>query len=140
MCWAVQILMIGIVSKRTGLPVTISVICFLVTAALSGVGGWAFETPHFEAFTDSWGEILYTGVLSTAVAFTLQAIGQQYVPPSNASIILSAESLFAALGGAVILGERLSVIGYSGAAAIFLAILLVEAVPLLRSRTATASP
>ena len=42
-------------------------------------------------------EIAYAGILSTAVAFTFQAIGQQYVPPANAAIILSAESLFAAI-------------------------------------------
>jgi drug/metabolite transporter (DMT)-like permease len=138
--WAVQILLIGIVSKRTGLPITISVICFLVTMALSGVGGLAFEAPRLEAIADNWGEILYTGLLSTAVAFTLQAVAQQHVPPSNAAIILSAEALFAALGGALILGERLSAIGYTGAATIFVAILLVEAVPLLRPRTATVSP
>ena len=58
-------------------------------------------------------------MFSTGVAFTLQAIGQQYVPPANAAIILSAESLFAALGGALILGERLPPLGYVGAAIIF---------------------
>jgi drug/metabolite transporter (DMT)-like permease len=51
------------------------------------------------------------------------------VPPGNAAIILSAEGLFAALGGALLLNERLSAIGYAGAALLFLAIVLVEAVP-----------
>jgi drug/metabolite transporter (DMT)-like permease len=59
------------------------------------------------------------------------------VPSSNAAIILSAESLFAALGGAVVLGERLPPMGYLGAALIFGAIILVEAVPALRARPAT---
>jgi drug/metabolite transporter (DMT)-like permease len=72
-------------------------------------------------------ELAYSGLLATAVAF--QAIGQQYVPPANAAIILSAESLFAALGGALILGERLPPIGYAGAVLIFAAILAVEALP-----------
>ena len=78
-------------------------------------------------------------VLSTAVAFTLQAIGQQYVPPANAAIILSAESLFAALGGAVVMGERLPFVGYFGAALIFFAILLVEALPALQQRRTAAA-
>jgi len=132
--WAVQVYLIGTVSKRTGLPVTISVICFAVTALLSGIGSVAFETPHLEAIGEGWIEILYAGVLSTAVAFTLQAVAQQYVPPANAAIILSAEGLFAALGGAVVLGERLPTIGYAGSALIFVAIVMVELVPALQQK------
>ena len=67
----------------------------------------------------------------TAVAYTLQAVAQQYVPAANAAIILSAESLFAALGGALLLGERLTPVGYAGAGLIVVAILVVEAVPAL---------
>lgn len=132
LAWAVQILLIGIVSERTGLPITISFICFATTAVLAGGGALAFEAPQLEGFYASWAEIIYSGILSTAVAFTLQAIAQQYVPPSNAAIILSAEGLFAAIGGALLLHERLSWIGYVGAGLIFAAILLVELTPLLR--------
>lgn len=134
--WAVQVYLIGTVSRRTGLPVTISVICFATTAVLSGISAPIFETPHLEAIADGWIEILYAGILSTAVAFTLQAVAQQYVAPANAAIILSAEGLFAALGGAVVLGERLTMIGYFGAALIFVAIVMVELVPALRQRNA----
>jgi len=132
LAWAVQILLIGIVSERTGLPITISFICFATTAVLAGGGALAFEAPQLEGFYASWAEIIYSGILSTAVAFTLQAIAQQYVPPSNAAIILSAEGLFAAIGGALLLHERLSWIGYLGAGLIFAAILLVELTPMLR--------
>jgi drug/metabolite transporter (DMT)-like permease len=134
--WAVQVYLIGTVSKRTGLPVTISVICFAATALLSGAGSFAFETPDIAAIGDGWIEILYAGILSTAVAFTLQAVAQQYVPPANAAIILSAEGLFAALGGAVVLGERLPMIGYLGSALIFFAIVMVELVPALQQKRA----
>jgi drug/metabolite transporter (DMT)-like permease len=134
--WAVQVYLIGTVSKRTGLPVTVSVICFAVTALLSGIGSFAVEAPDFAAIGDGWIEILYAGILSTAVAFTLQAVAQQYVPAANAAIILSAEGLFAALGGALILGERLPLIGYFGAALIFFAIVMVEAVPALQQKKA----
>ncbi|HEY9010414.1 MAG TPA: DMT family transporter [Devosia sp.] len=132
--WAVQVYLIGTASKRTGLPVTISVICFATTAVLSGIGAPIFETPNLAAIGEGWIEILYAGVLSTAVAFTLQAVGQQYVPAANAAIILSAEGLFAALGGALILGERLPLIGYAGSALIFFAIVMVEAIPALQQR------
>jgi len=136
--WAVQVLLIGIVSRSTGLPITISVICFLTTALAAGGGAFVFETPNLAAIGNGWVELLYAGLLSTAVAFTLQAVAQQYVPPANAAIILSAEGLFAAIGGALFLGERLTPIGYAGAAMIFFAIVLVEAVPALQQRRSAA--
>jgi drug/metabolite transporter (DMT)-like permease len=132
LCWTIQVLIIGRISKATGLPVTMSILCFLTTAAFSSIGAFGLEAPSLADIGAGWIELLYAGLLSTAVAFTFQAIGQQYLPPSNAAIILSAEGLFAAIGGALILGERLTVIGYTGAALIFLAILVVEAVPALR--------
>lgn len=134
--WAIQVYLIGTVSKRTGLPVTISVLCFATTSLFSAGFALGFETPHLEAIGEGWVEILYAGLLSTAVAFTFQAVAQQYVPPANAAIILSAEGLFAALGGALLLGERLPVIGYVGSALIFAAIVMVEAVPAFQQRKA----
>jgi drug/metabolite transporter (DMT)-like permease len=84
-----------------------------------------------------WQQIAYTAVFSTAIGFSIQAVCQQYLPPANTAIILSAEGLFAALGGALLLNERLTPLGYAGAALIFCAILLVEAAPLLRRKAAT---
>ncbi len=132
LCWTIQVLLIGRISNATGRPVTLSILCFLTTAAFSSVGALAFETPTLTGIGTGWIELLYAGVLSTAVAFTFQAIGQQHLPAANAAIILSAEGLFAALGGALILNERLTPIGYAGAALIFLAIVVVELVPALR--------
>jgi drug/metabolite transporter (DMT)-like permease len=135
--WAFQVLLIGIVCRRTGLPVTVTVICFLATALMSTFGAFLSETPSLDGLKEGWLEIIYTAVLSTAVAFTLQAIAQQYVPPANAAIILSGEGLFAALGGAFLLNERLTLIGYSGAALVFFAIVMVEALPALRRQVAS---
>jgi drug/metabolite transporter (DMT)-like permease len=132
--WGVQVSMLGALVRDTGMPVFISTINFLATAVLAIVGALAFEQPSSEGIATGWIAILYTGVLSTAVAFTLQAIAQQYVPPANAAIILAAESLFAALGGALILHERLPPAGYLGAAIIFIAILTIELVPALRGK------
>lgn len=87
------------------------------------------ESPHISAPARGWIAIAYTGILSTAVAFSLQAIGQRHVPSSNAAIILSNESLFACLGGALLLHDRLPPAGYVGAALIFVAIVLIEGVP-----------
>ena len=136
-CWAAQIAILAELVQQTLMPVTMSFICFLGTAVLSLVGVPLFEQPTFDGITASWIEILYTGVFSTTVAFTLQAIGQQHLPASNAAIVLSSESLFAALAGAVFLNERLPPLGYLGAAIIFCAIVLVELVPPLRRATSS---
>ncbi len=138
--WAIQIAVLAPLVQETGMPVTMSAACFAATAILAAIGTPILEHPTWDAVSSGWIEILYTGVCSTAIAFTLQAIGQQYVPSANAAIILSAESLFAALAGAVVLGERLPPLGYLGAAFIFVAIVLVEAVPAWRSRRPILTP
>jgi drug/metabolite transporter (DMT)-like permease len=138
--WAIQIAVLAPLVQETGMPVTMSAACFAATAVLAAIGTPILEHPTWDAVTSGWIEILYTGVCSTAIAFTLQAIGQQYVPSANAAIILSAESLFAALAGAIALGERLPPLGYLGAALIFIAIVLVEAVPAWRSRRPILTP
>ena len=137
--WAIQIAVLAPLVQETGMPVTMSAACFAATAILSTIFFPFTEHPTLAAVSAGWIEILYTGVMSTAIAFTLQAIGQQYVPPANAAIILSAESLFAALAGALFLGERLPPLGYAGAALIFVAILLVEVIPALRARGLSSS-
>ncbi len=136
--WGGHVFMVGLLSRETGLPVSLSAVSFLAVAIVCLAAAMLFETPDLQGIAAGWVEILYVGLMSTAVAYTLQAIGQQHVPASNAAIVLSAESLFAALGGAVLLGERLSPIGYAGAALIFFAIILVEAVPALQQRRAAA--
>ena len=132
--WGVQVFLIGLLGRETGLPVIISAISFIAVGILSSGIALGLETPDLGSIGDGWVEIAYAGIMSTAVAYTLQAIAQQYVPAPNAAIVLSAESLFAALGGALLLGERLSPIGYAGAALIFVAIVLVEAIPAIRQR------
>ncbi|HHY50389.1 MAG TPA: DMT family transporter [Alphaproteobacteria bacterium] len=134
--WGVQVFLLGTLARATTLPVFVSAVSFVVTGILSSAVALGFEAPSPGGVAEGWVEILYAGVLSTAVAYSLQAIGQQHVPPANAAIILSAESLFAAFGGALLLGERLPPVGYLGAALIFLAILMVEAIPALRQRRA----
>lgn len=137
--WGGHVFMLGQLSRATALPVTLSAISFLVVGALCMGLAFVFETPTLAGLSAIWVEVVYVGIMSTAVAFTLQAIAQQHVPSANAAIVLSAESLFAALGGALILGERLSPIGYAGAALIFFAIILVEAVPAIAARRAAAA-
>jgi drug/metabolite transporter (DMT)-like permease len=138
--WGVQVSMLGALVRETGMPIFVTTTNFLVTAFIASGLAFVLETPSLGGITGGWIPILYSGICSTAIAFTLQAIGQQYVPPANAAIILSAESLFAALAGAIVLGERLPPLGYLGAALIFIAIVLVVAIPAWRSRRPILTP
>lgn len=128
-CWACHILLLGYLSRATSLPIVVSAAGFIGAGLLATSGALVMEKPHFSALAQGWIAIAYSGILSTAVAFSLQAIGQRHVPSSNAAIILSGESLFACLGGAILLHERLPLAGYVGAALIFIAIVLIEGVP-----------
>ena len=117
--WALQIVFVGLFAGPSGRPYTLSFVQFAVTAILAGL--W-----------QAWPEIVYGGVLSTGLAFTLQIIGQRHTTAAQAAIFLSSESLFAALFGAIILGERIAAIGLVGCALIFTAMLAVELVPMRR--------
>lgn len=132
--WAMHVLLLGHIARATGLPIFVSAVSFLFAGVVASALALGTEQPSLVAIQSGWVEIAYAAILSTAVGFTFQAIGQQHVPAANAAIILSAESLFAALGGALLLGERLPLVGYAGATLIFAAILLVEAIPPLWAR------
>lgn len=132
--WAMHVLALGHIAKETGLPIFVSAVSFLVAGVVALAIAMPTEAPTLDQISGVWVQLAYAAVLSTAVGFTLQAVGQQYVPAANAAIILSAESLFAALGGAIVLGDRLPAVGYAGAALLFAAIMLVEAVPAFLAR------
>lgn len=70
--------------------------------------------------------ILYCGIMSTGVAYTCQTLGQKYSEPTSASILLSTESVFSAIGGALILNERMQPMAYLGCALIFAGIILSQ--------------
>lgn len=132
--WAIQVMMLGYIARTTGQPILVSCVSFLVAGGIALVCAFIFETPTITGIMGGWEELAYAGIFSTAIAFTLQAVGQQHLPSANAAIILSSESLFAAVGGAIFLNERLPPIGYAGATLIFVAILAVEALPPLWAR------
>jgi len=132
--WAIQVLMLGFIARTSGQPILVSCISFLVAGAVALVLALILEAPTVDGIMGGWEELAYAGIFSTGIAFTLQAIGQQHVPSANAAIILSSESLFAAVGGAIFLGERLPVVGYFGAALLFAAIVMVEAIPPMLAR------
>ena len=74
----------------------------------------------------SWFPIVYAGIGSAGVAYTLQVVGQQLVPPSRAAVIMSLESFFSAVGGALLLGEVMTTRAYIGCALIFIGTVLAQ--------------
>ena len=85
-----------------------------------------FEKPSVSEITTAWLPIIYAGVMSGGVGYTLQILGQQQVPPTLASMILSLESVFAALFGWVLLHQALSAKELLGCAVIFAAIVIAQ--------------
>jgi drug/metabolite transporter (DMT)-like permease len=143
--WATHVILTGRVGASTGLPVTMATIQFYVTALLAflayliGLATGLSEIPSPAQLMAAAPEVLYAGVIAGGLGFTLQAVGQRYTSESAAAILISTESLFAALLGAIFLGERLAIIGYVGCAMIFAAIIMVELAPALRMRRAKAA-
>ncbi len=106
--------------------VALSCIQFFVAGVLNIIAMLIFESPHLPSIVSAGIPILYAGVLSCGVAYTLQIIGQKYTTPVLATIIMSLESVFAALGGWVVLKERMSLSEIIGALLMFAAILTAQ--------------
>lgn len=106
--------------------VKMSCIQFFVCSILCGIGMVMMETPTISAIVSAWAPILYAGVLSCGVAYTLQIIGQKDMNPTIASIILSLESCISVLAGWILLGEVLSAREFTGCILMFAAIILAQ--------------
>lgn len=127
--FGVQVAVLGVLARETEMPLTFAVLQYAACTAVAGVWMLAAEHPQWHEITGALGPILYGGVLSGGIAYTLQAVAQQHAPASDAAIIMSGESLFAALAGALVLGETLTAPQYAGCALITGAILLTEIAP-----------
>ncbi len=134
--WAGQITLAGTTVSETGRPLTLSTAQFAITGACALAVAIVTEPISWEAIRGAAPEILYVGLFSSGVAFSLQIIGQRYTTPSQAAIFLSSEALFGASLGALLLNETMPALGYIGCALMFLAMLLVEIVPELARRRA----
>ena len=106
--------------------VRLASIQFLVVGVLCLLPALLIEKPSLSAILGAWGPILYAGILSSGVAYTLQIVGQKNVQPTIASLILSLESVFSVLAGWVVLHQALSAREALGCALMFAAILLAQ--------------
>lgn len=116
--------------------VQLSCIQFFTTAILATVCMFLFEHPTAAALQSALLPILYAGILSSGVGYTLQIVAQKGLNPTIASMAMSLESVFSALAGWVILGQGLTAREFSGCALMFASIILAQ----LPDRKRSAAP
>ena len=117
-----------------GNPIAISAIQFATVTAISSVMALITEKPSIEKITSAFIPIVYCGIVSGGIGYTLQLVAQRFTEPATASLLMSMESVFAVLGGVVILNESMSVRELAGCIIMFLAIIMVQ-IPELFSKT-----
>ncbi|MCV2401264.1 DMT family transporter [Marinomonas sp. C2222] len=123
--WAVHVLLIGFYSRKVPI-ISYSIVQFVVVALLSWILAFSAEQPTWHGIQLSWLPLLYTGVASSALAFSLQILGQKNVSPSAAALILSTEAVFAAIGGWWLMNEVLSILELMGCVLIFIGMIISQ--------------
>ena len=131
--WAFHVIFVGRLSSASNLPYTMATVQFFTCGILGCAAQilWSMLRPDqsWPTAQDIWNaapEIFYAGLFSGAIAFTLQAVAQRFTSASIAAILMSSESLFAAILGAIFLDERLNGSGYAGCGLIFASIVTTE--------------
>lgn len=124
--YACHIMVVDRFNAKNADGTLMSCIQFFTAGTIMLVCMFVFEQPSVGAITNAWLPILYGGVMSCGVAYTLQIIGQRYTHPTTATLLMSLESVFAALSGWLILGEALSFRELTGCALVFAAVVLAQ--------------
>jgi len=104
--WTAHVLVIGWLSRQVD-AISLAVWQFVVASVLGVALALGLETPQPADFEAAWVPLLYAGVASSGIAFTLQIIAQRRVDPGTAALIMSMEAVFAVVGGWLLLGESL---------------------------------
>ena len=123
--WAIHVLIIGRYAPRCD-PIELAAVQFLVTGVVAALFMMSRGLPEWSHISSSWISLTYLGALAVGVAFTLQVVGQRTAPPTHAAILLSMESPFAAIAGALLIAERLSAREYLGCALMLAGILVSQ--------------
>ena len=124
--WAVHVQVIGAANKRSLNPIKLALVQYLVCAGLNLLLSLLFETFYFDQVILASGAILYAGVVSVGIAFTLQVVAQKKVDPSRAAIILNLEAVFAVFAGWLFFTELLTVKEWLGCGLMFLGMILSQ--------------
>lgn len=133
LAFSFHILVVDYFSPKVG-GVKMSCIQFFVCGVLSAVGMLFTETPDISNIQAAWLPLLYAGLLSCGVGYTLQIVGQKGINPVIASLIMSLESVISALAGWVILGQVLSPKEILGCVLMFVAIIITQ-IPIRNKKT-----
>ncbi|MDX2204266.1 MAG: DMT family transporter [Hyphomicrobiaceae bacterium] len=123
--WAAHVVIVG-QAARHARPIAFTTLQFAVVAALAAIGAAGLEAPSVAGLLAAGTSILYVGVLSSALTFTLLTFALQHTPPSEAAVIVSLETVFAAVAAYLVLGERLAPIAWIGALMIMAGTLVIQ--------------
>ncbi len=137
-CWTLHIQAVAYFSRRVD-TLRLAIGQFIVTAILSTLGGLLFEHNNPASLASSLIPVLYGGLLSAGVAFTLQVIAQKDTHPAHASLILVLEAMFAVVGGWLLLGEQLGARELLGCGLMLAGMLLSQMGPLFSPGAASAA-
>lgn len=124
--FALHILVIDHFLLKRANSIKLSWVQFAIAFLFSGTLTVLFEHPDWSALWDAKWPLLYAGGLSSGVAYTLQIVGQKYTEPTTATLIMSLESVFAALSGWLILGEVMTAKELTGCVLVFAAVILAQ--------------
>lgn len=111
---------------RRGNPIRISAIQFATAMVLCTAAAFIAESPSWDKIVSALVPLLYCGIASGGIGYTLQMVGQKFTDPASASLLMSMESVFAVLGGVILLQEKMSGREILGCVIMFAAIVLVQ--------------
>ncbi len=127
--FALHIIFIDIFMKELNSPFIFGSVQYFIVFLISLVIALMFESPELKNIRIEWFEILFTGIVSAGIGYTLQIVAQQKANPAPAAIILSMESVFAAIAGWYMLNEILDQNKIYGCVAIFAGVVIVQLIP-----------
>lgn len=124
--FAVHIMTIDRFNEKNTDGILMACIQFFTAAVFMLICMFIFEKPDISRIIEARTTILYTGIMSCGVAYTLQILGQKHTDPTVATLLMSLESVFAALSGWALLGEKLSIKELFGCGLVFIAVVLAQ--------------
>ena len=127
-CFAIHIIVIDIFIKQFYSPFTFGFIQYVIVFIASMILAFSIESPSLANIQIEWFEIIYTGVFSAGIGYTLQIIAQSKASPAPAAIILSMESVFGTLAAWILLNQFLDLNKILGCLAIFIGVIIVQVI------------
>lgn len=132
--YALHIVLVSIFLRQTNRPFFLCLLQYSMTAVFAAAVGFAVEPVNLEELRGALPTILYAGILSGGLGYTFQIVAQRHTPATEAALIMSMESVFAALAAAILLGERLTVLAAVGCGLVLFGVIMVEVGPALPRR------